>query len=87
MANNSLKGLPRTFQVGRSTISRIGLARLFIFLRGAMILGVFLAFAYRGFLGRHAGLALMFGFAYVGLCAIGAYFKIQQSKLSSTNSS
>jgi hypothetical protein len=50
--------------------------RLCRFLIGAMIVGVLLAYSFRGFVGSHPGSTLLMGGAYVVLCAIGAYCKV-----------
>ena len=80
MSDEPQNQVPQRFQIGHSSIGAMSLARLFYFLRGEMILGVIFAAVFRSFLGRHPGLTLLFGAAYLALCAFLAYRKVAYSK-------
>jgi hypothetical protein len=53
-------------------------ARVALFLQGAVVLGVLLAVLFRDFLGNHPVLAVLVAVAYVTLCVLGAYSKYAQ---------
>lgn len=80
MSDDPLKQFPQRYQVGHRSISAMSLARLFRFLIGEMLLGFILICVYGRFLGRHPGLTLLFGAAYLVLCAFLAYVKVAYSK-------
>ena len=52
--------------------------RVALFLQGAAVLGVLLAWVCRGFIGAHPILSVFVAGAYAALCAVGAYSKYAQ---------
>jgi hypothetical protein len=85
MPDDPPRQFQRNDQVGKSAVNGIAMVRLGSFLTGAAVLAVILAIVYRGFLGNHPGLAVLFAVAYVAVCAVGAYFKVAPSKPSASS--